>query len=234
MTETAMAVAFARNGVTEADAAFRVALARYLNTGGTVERARAMLDDAAARMPAQAGAGGQCIDAGNGHRSAASSTDPGACAKQPQGHDRHAPGSAGEANLPAPQGHFLGASPAETISHEAHRDTRGRFVPHPNAVRGMSREDRRALVSVKTELAKTQLATKVGEFNCLLRDLSWDQVAAAGERNTARGLFFAGLWTMKAEGARKVGDCVTDDDLRPLVAMAERKAQLAFARLMAG
>lgn len=47
---TALAAAFARAGLDEADAAFDVAIARYLNQGGSIARAHARLDAAADKM----------------------------------------------------------------------------------------------------------------------------------------------------------------------------------------
>jgi hypothetical protein len=49
---TALMEAFKVAGLSHADVAFDTAIARYLNSGGTIERARARLDVAAARMPA--------------------------------------------------------------------------------------------------------------------------------------------------------------------------------------
>lgn len=48
---TIMQRAFEIAGMSPADAAFNKAIALYLNSGGTIERARAWLDAAAARMP---------------------------------------------------------------------------------------------------------------------------------------------------------------------------------------
>lgn len=56
---TALAAAFARAGLDEADAAFDVAIARYLNQGGSIVRAHARIDAAADKM----GGAGQTLSA---------------------------------------------------------------------------------------------------------------------------------------------------------------------------
>lgn len=47
---TAIAEAFQKQGLTAADAEFDIAVAKYLNSGGTIDRAMARLNAAAARM----------------------------------------------------------------------------------------------------------------------------------------------------------------------------------------
>lgn len=94
MAETAMSLALERAGLDPADAALNVALAQYFNRGGTVERARALLDRAAAQLR---GAGHRA-SADSGHHSSARApqVDPGG----------------GKAEGSAPQGHHLSAAPS--------------------------------------------------------------------------------------------------------------------------
>jgi hypothetical protein len=51
VTQTALGAAMTRNGILAEDVEFDIAIAKYLNSGGTIARAQARLDAAAARMP---------------------------------------------------------------------------------------------------------------------------------------------------------------------------------------
>lgn len=125
MTETALGAALKKAGVDSNEVWFLGALAKYLNNGGTIERAEALLAGAAKEMPGE----GQPRSADQGQCSVAQ-------ARQPNGD------AAGHSSS-ADQGHVPSARPSST----------GSLPPRP-APREPSAADKSAAVKAAKGAAK--------------------------------------------------------------------------------
>jgi hypothetical protein len=193
---TALMEAFKVAGLSQADVAFDTAIARYLNSGGTIERARARLDVAAARMPAR----DHCGYAQD---------------SQPEDVPNRQPVEDGGANDLMPQGQSVAASPSSSNrgGEGLNPGTHARQMRDAVLVREPTQQQRSAAASVAKVLAITVLDTLKIDGRAI-GDWTVGEARAAGRIKSREGVILI-------EASRVVANAPSNALIREVVKPSE-------------
>jgi hypothetical protein len=218
MAQTAIAEAFSAKGVTPYEAAFRVALARYQNNGGTYELALAMLNVAYGK-----GSGGHELAASNGRRQSADASltndgeaGPRAAAERadsnvpvsPSTERRAGHGLCANDATPAMP---VAASPVSVIAHNRHKP-------------GHARRGAVEIAAADATAKRTVFATIRLPDGRMLGEVRWSEAPQLAQTHArvARVLIAAHRYATPVDPSTSLDECVPPDEQRNIVTMVER------------
>ncbi len=211
MAQTAIAEAFASKGIHRAEVEFMVAVSKYLNQGGTIARAHALIDEAERR-----GGGGRNDRASNGHCGRADASPP-----NDGGTGLRARADKAGPVLPVPP------SP-QARREEGHVELAAKAsaaVPTP-APRPKHTEARRGAVSiaaVQPALARSLFDRQLPDGRTL-RQVRWNECPALAQRYSrdARILLAIHNYAVPVDAGAKLDSIVSEAELKSIVSVVER------------
>lgn len=222
MAQTALAQAFTVNGITPHEAAFKVAVAKYQNNGGTYERALAMLDAAYEK-----GSGGQPLRASNGHstHADASRLNDGEVGQGPRAdmarNEQPASPSPGRS-----EGQKASADKAGPASPSA--ASRIPVAAHDRHKPGHAKRGLEAITAINATMAKTAFASIRLDDGRMLGDIRWSEAVPLAQRMSrhARILIAAHNYAIPADPTTPLGAMVPSDEQTNIARMMERINEL--------
>lgn len=210
---TALAIAMRAKGVDPNEVQFEIDLARYLNNGGTVARARAIID-----AVDEKGSGGLQTSASNGRLECADASRPNdGEAGQPRG-------AAYAAEVPLPASPSPQAGRDEGHRSNADKATGAAHSSSPRRLPGHAKRGLTAIASIQGTLAASLFDSIRLPDGRALRNVRWSECVplASKYRKLSRILLAVHNYAMPAEASTTLDAIVNEEQLAEIVASVEK------------